>query len=941
MKRVFSSSIAIMALVITVLFGVVPPANGQVDLNKVIQPNGDVTIGTLPNGIKYYVMKNSQPKNRLELMLVVNAGAVLEDDDQNGLAHFCEHMAFNGTRFFPKQELVNFLESTGIRFGADLNAYTNQEETVYMLTVPLAAGGTFSKGFEVLRDWARFVSYDDKDIDEERGVVTEEWRLRRGAEERVRKVHNAALFGASKYAKRDIIGDTAVLAHTPAERLRAFYKTWYRPENMAVIAVGDVDVKDVLPLLEKHFSFTGDVSGAPPERPSVELPASSETVVSIASDPELQTARVTLYNKRPYKKTATMGGFRKDIVNQLMSSMLTTRFQELTRKSTPAFAAAFAGQSYLTRGTVAYTVNAVSADKNIMKSANALLTEVARAQRHGFTQPELDRAKSEMMSRMETYYNERDKTESASHAQELMRNYLQGEAIPGIAMEYDIYKKLAPEVTLADVKSMFNEYTGGQDRVIAISIPDGNGYVKPTVQDVNALVAAVASKTIEPWVDEAPVKPLMEKEPVAGTIKDKKDLAEVGATMLTLSNGAKVILKKTDFKNDEIMFTAWKSGGTSLAPEADIYTAELAASIVDEGGIASFDANTLAKVLQGKNISISPYINEDREGFTGSTSPKDMKTFMELLHLYFTAPRKDSVGFESFKAKIRTQLENKAKSPEATLFDTIAVTMSNNHPRKRPLTMEALDKVSLTKAFEFYKQRFKSASDFTFCFVGNFDVATIEKDLALYVASIPGGPSKETWKDNKIRMPKGAVNKVVYKGKDQKSTVIAAFHGPMKYSPASRYDMIALTEVMNIRLREQMREKLSGVYFVQVQPQPTKYPTEEYVLSVFFGCSPDRVDEMLAVVKKESEYMRNNKVEDSYIQKVKEIQIKEREVNLKKNQFWTSAFQRLLFEAEPLTVIKERDELIKNLTAAQVQAAAKTYLNLSTFSTIVLKPEAK
>ncbi|MBS1562071.1 MAG: insulinase family protein [Bacteroidetes bacterium] len=941
MKRVLSPMMVVVACLAVLLVGTPTMSTAQVDLSKVVQPHGDITIGTLPNGLKYYVKKNGQPKNRLELMLVVNAGAVLEDDDQNGLAHFCEHMAFNGTRFFPKQELVNFLESTGIRFGADLNAYTNQEETVYMLTVPLAGGGTFSKGFEVLRDWARFVTYDDKDIDEERGVVTEEWRLRRGAEERVRKMHNTALFGDSKYVRRDVIGDTAVLAHTPADRLRAFYKTWYRPENMAVIVVGDVDVKDVMPLIEKHFSFSADVSGAQPARPSAVLPSHKETIVSIASDPELQTARVSIYNKRPGRKTATMGDFRRDIVTQLMSSMLSNRLQELTRKATPAFAAAFAGQTSLTRETMAYIVSATAADKNIMKSMNAVLTEIARAQRHGFTQSELDRAKSEMMSRMEAYYNERDKTESSSLAREYMRNYLEGEAIPGIAMEYDIYKRLTPDVTLADVKASIVEFTPNEDRVITVSVPEGNGYTKPTEQDVNALVAAVAAKTIEPWVDAAPVKPLMEKEPVAGSIKDRKELPEVGATMLTLSNGAKVILKKTDFKNDEILLNAWKSGGTSLAPEADIVTADLAAAIVDEGGIASFDANALSKVLQGKNIALSPFINEDREGFTGQTSPKDMKTFMELLHLYFTAPRKDSAGFESLKAKIRTQLENKAKSPEATLFDTITVAWSNNHPRKRPLTIDALEKVSLEKAFAFYKDRFKSAADFTFCFVGNFDEATIEKDLATYVASIPGGPTKETWKDNKIRMPKGAIHKTVYKGKDAKATVVAAFHGPMKYSPATRYDMIALTEVMNIRLREEMREKLSGVYFVQVQPQPSKIPVEEYALSIFFGCAPDRVDEMLAVVKKEAEYLRNNKVDDSYIQKVKEIQTKEREVNLKKNQFWTSAMPKILFEGEPLSVIKERDTFIKNLTAAQVQAAAKAYLDLGTFSTVILKPETK
>lgn len=938
MKRVHSPMNVLLAFILPVLF-TVHVATGQVDLSKVVQPNGDITMGTLPNGIKYYVQKNGMPKNRLELMLVVNAGAVLEDNDQNGLAHFCEHMAFNGTRFFPKQELVSFLESTGIRFGADLNAYTNQEETVYMLTVPTNAPGAFSKGFEVLRDWARFVTYDDKDIDEERGVVTEEWRLRRGAEDRVRHIHNGPLYGDSKYGQRDVIGDTAVLKHASPDRLRAFYKTWYRPENMAVIVVGDVDVKDVMPLLEKHFSFPGDVSGAQPTRPSAAITPTKETQISIASDPELQTARVTVYNRVPYRTTTTIGDFRNDVIFSLATSMLNARLQEQTRKAQPPFANAFAGRNYLTRETIANTISAIAADKNVMRSMNALMTELARAQRHGFTQTELDRAKEQFMSRMEEAYNERDKTESSSLAREYMRNYLHGEAIPGIAMEYDIYKRIVPGITPADVKAALVEGTPAENRVIAISVPEGNGYMKPSKEDVTNLLAAVAAKNIEPYVDQVPMKPLMEKTPVAGTIKERKELPEVNATQWTLSNGAKVILKKTDFKNDEILFTAWKSGGTSLAPDADIVSVDLASAIVDEGGISQFDATTLQKMLTGKTVEISPFILDDRQGFNGQASPKDMKTLMELLNLYFTAPRKDSAAFESLKAKIRTQLANKEKSPEQTLFDTVAVTLSDNHPRKRPLTLQSLETANLTKAFNYYTERFKSAHDFTFLFVGNVDMKEMENLVTTYIASLPGTPTKETWKDNKVRLPKGAFSKTVYKGTEAKSTVLSGFHGPMKYSPTTRYDMVALAEVMNIRLREQMREEKSGVYFVSVQPQPSKYPIEQYVLAVFFGCAPDRVEEMLGIVKKEAEYLRKNTVNASYIQKVKEIQTKERETNLKTNRFWLQVIPKAMFEGEPLSVIALRDELIKKLTPEQVQAAAKTYLDLNTFGTIVLKPE--
>lgn len=935
MIRLLSLTAAIVLSISTLV------AQTTFSLTDKVRFSPDVKVGKLSSGIPYYIMKNSRPAKRAELMLVVNAGAVLEDDDQNGLAHFCEHMAFNGTQSFPKLELVNFLESMGVRFGADLNAYTNADETVYMITVPLERPNDFIKGIQVLRDWAGSVTYADSDIDAERGVVMEEWRLGKGAEARVNDKHRPLIYYKSKYAERDVIGDTNVLLRAPGENLRRFYRTWYRPELMSVVIVGDIDASTVEQYLQKYFSSIPSSGERSSQRPQIVLPPHKETLISIASDVELTQASAEIYIKRGADTVRTYADYKQQIIAQLAFDMLNRRLQELTRKNPPPFASAATGTFSLAREARA-TFGAVSAsDKNVLKSLNALLTEVERVKRHGYTETELARSKDAMLSMMEKYYNERDKSESQQFAQELTRHILTRESVPGIVHEWEIYQTLLPQISADDVKQAATTLFGNDNRVVTVSVPEGNGYAKPTEQQVRDLMAAVEGKKIDAYVDEAPTKPLMDAPPAAGTITGLRTIKEIGATELTLSNGARVVYKKTDFKNDEILFSAQSWGGRSLSAESDNITTMVATEVIDNGGLASFSTNDLTKMLSGKNVSISPSVSMEQDLISGSSTPKDLRTFFELLHLGFTQPRKDPEAFAAWKASMKANLANKEKSPEAVFFDTIMAVATNNHPRVRSMSETDVDKVDLDKAFDFYRQRYAAASDFTFYFVGNLDEEMLKKYCETYIASLPSSSTKEQWKDVGIRSRKGQFRKTVFKGVEPKSFVVLSASGPLTYGPRERYDVLALCEVMEIQLREQMREEKGGVYFVNVMPNFTRIPTQEYSISVMFSCAPDRANELIGVVKNEMKSLRSTTVPDSLVAKVREMQKKERETGMKTNRFWLSVMSSFDRDGEPYSNLNLRDELIAKLTPEQVRKAAATYLTGANVAEFVLKPESE
>ena len=933
--RVMRSVLAVLFLATTIM-----SAQNIVDTD-LVPFNPAVKTGTLSNGIPYYILHNERPKNRLDLILTVNVGAVLEDDNQNGFAHFCEHMAFNGSKSFPKNALISFLESTGIRFGADLNAYTNQDETVYMLTLPTDKSDVVENGVKVLRDWAGYVTYADADIQAERGVVVEEWRTRQGAENRVNHAHASTLYFGSKYAVRDVTGDTAVLLRSEAENARRFYQTWYGPQNMAIIAVGDVDAAEFESMLNKLFVLPDGLEGRTKKRQTITLPNHADTKISIASDPELQVPHVEMWIKHPGDTVRTYGDYRLQIARRLVGSMLNSRFQELAQQAKPTITSAMTGWFSLVRENRMAYGRANASGKNVLVAFNTLMTEMERAKRHGFVPTELQRAKDGLMSSMEKYYNERNTTESGGLAQELARHVLEQESVPGIELEYAIHQHYVPMITAEECAAVFKEMYAESNRVFTFSVPEGNGYTTPTEAQVTGLLTAVTAKEIAAYEDKVPTEPLMASTPTPGTIVSSEVIDAIGGKKLTLSNGAVVYLKKTDFKADEILFQSSAFGGASLGDENDHFTLSTAMDVVDASGIATFGPNELQKMLQGKNIGISPFSARQTHGMRGQTSPKDLKTFMELIYLYHTAPRIDDDAIQSWKTRMQAQLEQRGKNAQAALIDTLQAVMSSYSPRSQPMTVEALDRIDPVKALAFYKMLFAGADDFTYTFVGNFDDAEMEEYIKTYIASLPATPGKMTWKEDGIERPTGMIKKEVYKGEDPKSFIVIAHHGEANYNSKSRFEINALAEVFTIRLRELIREEKGGVYSIAAQGDMNNIPNERYGVYVFFGCDPERANELIDAVKAEALAMQQNAVDADYVQKVAEIQKKEREVGKATNRFWLSAINQITQDGESWSVIAERDNLIADLSASQILNAAKKYLGTDNVAFFVQLPEKK
>lgn len=914
-------------------------ASAQTEPNDILPIDPAVVTGTLPNGLRYYIKKNQKPEQRAELRLVVKVGSIMEDDNQQGLAHFLEHMCFNGTKRFPKQDLVNFLESTGIRFGAHLNAYTSFDETVYMLQVPTDKQDLLGKGLDVLEDWAGAVSFEDAEIDKERGVVVEEWRLGRGAYERVSNKLLPSVLYNSRYANRLPIGKKEVLDTFRYETVKKFYKDWYRPDLMAVMAVGDFDVNTVEAMIKTRFSRLVNPSPSRP-RTQYDIPLHAEAIFAVTSDKELPISNVDMYFKYNDTEERTVGNYRNRLLGNLYDAMLNSRFQEATLKPEAAFAQAYSYDEKFVGTKRAFTVSIAPKNESLAKGYEAALQEVHRVKQNGFTITELEREKKNMMTSVERLYNERTKTESRAIIGEYVRHFLDKEPIPGIAFEYELYKKYVPLITLSEVNGLTDIRMGkNSSTVVTLAGPEKEGIRIPSEQELRTTFARVDKSTLSAYDDKVTDLPLLAATPKPGKIRKTKVRKSIGVTEWTLSNGIKVILKPTDFKNDEIIFSASSPGGSSLASDDNYLSAEMSSQIMQMGGVANFDLTALQKYLAGKRVTVSPTISSLQEGFNGNASPKDLETAFQLIYAYSTAPRKDSASFASLKSRIVTFLDNKNVSPESAFQDTFAVTMANHHYRARPMTSQLLGEVNLDKAHAFYLDRYSDMGDFTFYFVGNFDLKQMKPLVETYLASLPTKKRKESWKDIGITPPQGLVEKTVKKGIEPKSNVRLAQTGAFEWSTENRFYLNSMAEVLSIKLRETLREDKGGVYGVGCRAIPTHYPKEMYTLSIGFGCAPERVDELVFEVYKKLDSMVIKAPEELYVKKVKEIAKRENETNVKENRFWLSSLSSAYVNGEDPEEILKRGKLIESLTPEIIWEASKKYCAKGNMVKVVLYPE--
>jgi len=897
-----------------------------------------ITKGTLDNGIAYYIRANQKPENRAELRLAVNVGSVLEDEDQQGLAHFCEHMAFNGTKHFNKKELVDYLESIGMRFGADLNAYTSFDETVYKLQLPTDDDEVLEKGFQILEDWAHNLSFNAEEIDKERGVIHEEWRLGRGAQGRMRDKQFPILLYGSRYSKRLPIGQIDIVDTCRYETLRRFYHDWYRPELMAVVAVGDFDKEKIEDLIFKYFSHI-PASKDVREREIYPVPDHDETLFAIATDPEATGSSVSVYYKHDVSENKTVGDYRRFLVERLYNNMLNNRLRELTKLPDPPFLYGYSAKGRYVRSKEFYVLGAAVENKGIKRGLESLLTEALRVKTFGFTQSELDRNKMAMLRNIERYYNERDKTESSSYANEYVRNFLVGEPIPGIEYEIEVYKQYLPGISLNEVNRLADKWITDKNRVVLINAPEKPDLEIPGERELLNVFQTVERKLITPYEDKVSNEPLVDTLPSPAKIVSERKIEPLDVTELVLSNGVKVVLKPTDFKNDEILLSSYSPGGNSLVDDKDYIAAATAIPVITDGGIGNFNKIELDKKLADKVVVVRPNIREIKEGISANASPEDIEAMFQLIYLYFTAPRKDSSAFLSYKSRMMSSLENKSASPEYAFSDTIKVTMAQYNYRARPWSPDLLEEMDLEKSLQIYRDRFADASDFTFFIVGSFDLETIKPFIQSYLGGLPVLNRKETWRDVGIEPPKGVIEKVVKKGIEQKSRVDIIFTGPFKWDRYARRNIRSMVDILRIKLRKEVREEKGGTYGVRIYASTYHYPDEEYKITIDFGCDPERVEELTNAVFKQIENLKSEGPSKENMAKIKEIYKRKRERDLKSNKFWLSTLQFYYFHGEDPLGLLELDKLMEDLKPEEIQKAAQRYFNMDNYVKVVLFPD--
>jgi zinc protease len=898
----------------------------------------EVLIGTLQNGLTYYVRVNRYPEKRAELRLVVNAGSVLEDGDQLGLAHFLEHMAFTGTKNFKKEEIVGYLESIGVRFGPDLNAYTTFDETVYMLQVPTDSDENLEKALGILEDWAHQIVFNQSELEKERGVVVEERRLRRDAESRIRDKQIQTMYRNSRYADRLPIGKLDIIQTFEPEVLRRFYKDWYRPDLMAVIAVGDFDKGWMEKSIKKYFSRINHIEN-PRERTLFSVPDHEETLIDVTADTEATQSRVRVMIKHDVAPFETVGNYRTLLVGALYNRMLNARFDELSKKPDPPFLEAYSAKGRVVQTKELYILNARVKDNGIERGLQSLITEVERVKRYGFTESELGRAKKELLKGIEQIYNERDKIESGSFVSEYTGHFLRREPIPGIEYEYDLYKEYIPGITLTEVNGIADQWLTKKNRVILASLPEKPGIKVPSKEDLVGLLQTVQNINIEPYEDLVSELPLVSVLPNPGRISDEKLLEELGVTEWRLSNGVRVVLKPTDFKNDQIFFGAYSPGGHSLALDEHLIAARTAARIINESGVGDLSQIQLEKKLAGKAVSVTPRIDELFEGISGSSTPEDLETMFQLIYLYFTLPRKDPSAFLAYKERLSNYVKNRMSSPEAVFWDTVQRELTMNHRRAQPWSLDMLEEMDLEKSYDFYRDRFSDASDFTFFFVGAIDVEKIKPLVKAYIGGLPSIQRTEKWRDHGIDTPFGITDRTVFKGIESKSMVQVIFNGTIQWSLRNVIVLSVLGDVLEIPLRDTLREELGGTYNIWVYAAPSRYPDSEYRVYIGFGSAPEQALPLTMRLFQEIKKIQEVGPKQSDLEKVKEILRRERETNMKDNSFWLNVLESYYTRGmDPLGILQYED-IIKDLTIDDIRTAARNFLDMNRYVKVVLYPE--
>ncbi len=910
------------------------------DLNSPLPKDPKVIKGKLSNGLTYYIRPNAKPEKKVELRLAVNTGSILEADDQQGLAHFMEHMNFNGTKNFQKNDLVSYLQSIGVQFGADLNAYTSFDETVYILPIPTDKAGNLDKGFQIIEDWAHNALLTNKDIDDERGVVLEESRMGKGADDRMMQKYLPSLMVGSKYASRLPIGKDEILKSFKYDAIRRYYTDWYRPNLQAVAIVGDIDSATAMMYINKHFAALKNNPKAP-ERKTFDVPARTKPEAMVLTDKEATNYQLQLFF--PPVKSApqtTLGDYKHSIERQLVTMMINRRLADLAKSANPPFP--FAGVSYgeeWVRGYENFSVFALFGAEGPQKALSAVTAELARAKQYGFNASELDLAKKNLMSRIEKAYNERNTTESGDYVMEYVRNFLNAEPIPGIENEYEYHKKLLPGIQLSDLNELPKKWMANPNTFTLVTGPENGDTKLPDNATMLAMTQKGFQQQVQPLEEKKVASTLIAKAPVAGKVVSQQEDKDLGTTTYTLSNGVKITLKTTDFKSDEILMSAVKKGGTNNYGVEDKSNAKYAVQVANAMGFGEFTPSDLEKATAGKPVRVRMGMDNIQDNIEGSSNVKDFETMLQLLHLHLTAPRTDEALFKAYVDKQKTQIQFLTQNPQIKFFDTSITTLYKNNPLAPVPFPKAQDfeELKMQRALDIYKNEYANADGYHFFFVGNIDPKTALPLIETYIGSIPSNNKAPEFRDNGVRPVPGSLN--VKKGKEKQSFIFALYNGETPYSEEFKMHAEAVAEVLNIKVIEELREKLGSIYSGGYFARVTKYPYAHYSVGMQLPCGPENVDKLLAAANEEIKALKEKGPDQKDVDKVKNQWKEAHRTEVKENKYWTNALAEVLFWGTDKNTVLQYDEQVDKLTPGDIQKAANKMFTGKNGFVSVLYPE--
>lgn len=852
-----------------------------------------VRSGVLENGLTYFVVQNSEPKGQAEFYIAQKVGSILEEESQRGLAHFLEHMAFNGTENFPGNGVISYLEKIGVKFGANLNAYTSLDQTVYNISnVPVKRQGIIDSCMLILRDWSCAISLTDKDIDEERGVIREEFRTSSSAMLRMYEKIFPEIMPDSRYAYRLPIGLLDVINNFTYEELRSYYNKWYRPDNQGIIIVGDIDpvaienkIKTLFGAIPKHENAA--------ERIQLPVPDTKETLVGIASDPEASTTELMLMYKHdvvPVEMRGTAVGIVMNFMNSMVSSMLSSRLNEIAQKPEAPFTSAYAdyGGYIIAQTKDALSISARVKEGRTAEALKIITNEAERVKRHGFTASEYERSKATYMSNLEQVYNERDKQKNSYYVSQVLNHFLTGEAYPGIETTYAMLQQVAPNIPIDQVNQYAKELPREENIAIALLMPEKEGLVKPSKEEILAIFESARKEEVKAYEETVSNEPLVPVAPAAGKVLSELKEPMSSSTVWNLSNGATVVIKKTDFKQDQILFSASSRGGSSLIGKENIIETKDLVGVATAGGLGKYNVTDLRKVLAGKNVTVRPSISIMSESISGASTPKDIETFMQLLYLNFTGIREDQEAFQTYKARLKAQIENMDSQPMSAFSDTLQKVMYNNNPYANRMTLEMLDKLDYSKSLELYRQRFANASDFVFTFVGNVDEAILKPLVETYIASLPSNKSqKENWANVGLIPVKGKVVKHFEKAmQTPKATVYTIMSGKIPYTVENTILASFAKQVFDMVFTRSIREDEGGTYGVGVNLSLSYYPDDNFMFLFGFDTDVALREKLLARAHKEIGIVLEKGVSQEDFAKIMEYSQKTFTQNLRENNYW-------------------------------------------------------